>query len=191
MCAWRRCQPHQRLGDDPEHALGADHGRGQVVSGVAQARRPPVQTMRPGSTTSRPRTWIRGDAVLEAVRPAGVLGNVSADGAGPLARGIRREEVAMASVSPSSEVDHARFDQRGAVFPVDLEDAVHPGQADDDPACWGTAPPESPVPAPRATTGSQPGEPGERSRRPAGRSSAGPRRRAAVSTAPSTLPSYS
>ena len=69
------------------------------------------------------------------MRAAGVLGDVAADGAGFLAGWIGREEEPVAErLLGELEIDHARLDQRGAVFAVDLEDAVHPRQADDDPA---------------------------------------------------------
>ena len=66
---------------------------------------------------------------------AGVLGDVAADRAGFLAGWIRREKEAVTErLLGELEIDHARLDQRGAVFAIDLEDAVHPRQADDDPA---------------------------------------------------------
>ena len=131
----RRRQANQRLGDDAEHALGADHGAGEVVAGVSRRAPAGPDDAAVGQDDLQTENVIRGDAVLEAMRAAGVLGDVAADGAGFLAGWIGREEEAMAErLFGQLEVDHARLDQRGAVFAVDLEDAVHSRQADDDPA---------------------------------------------------------
>ena len=128
-------QPNQRLGDDAEHTLGADHGAGEVVAGVSGRATAGPDDAPVGQDDLQTENVIRGDAVLEAMRTAGVLGDVPADGAGSLARWIGREEEPVTErLLGELEIDHARFDQRGAVFAVDLEDAVHPRQADDDPA---------------------------------------------------------
>ena len=75
---------------------------------------------------------IGGDAVLEAVRTAGVLGDVAADRAGRLARGVghvvepeRRHRLG------EPRVDHARLHHRAAAGRIDLEDPVHPGEGDE------------------------------------------------------------
>ena len=127
---------------------------GEVVAGVAGRAATGPDNAPVGQDELETEDVIRGDAVLEAVRAAGVLGDVAADGAGFLARWIGREEEPVAERHLGElEVDDPRLDQRGAVFAVDLEDAVHPRQAMMIPPCCGTAPPERPVPAPRATTG--------------------------------------
>ena len=61
---------------------------------------------------------VGGDAVLEAVRPAGVLGDVAADGAGRLARGVGdvvQAERRHGLGEPG--VDHARAAPRRAGAP--------------------------------------------------------------------------
>ena len=132
---WRRRKPNQRLGDDAEHALGADHGPGEVVAGVPGRAAAGPDDAPVGQDDLETENVIRRHAVLEAMRSAGVLGDIAADGAGFLAGWIGREEEAVAErLFGELEIDHARLDQRGAVFAIDLEDAVHPGQADDDPA---------------------------------------------------------
>ena len=78
---------------------------------------------------------IDGDAVLERVRPAGVGGDVAADGAGPLARRVGGEVVAVRlQVIGQPEVDDARLDDGVAIAIVDFEDALHPRQGDHDAA---------------------------------------------------------
>ena len=95
-CLGRRRQADQRLGDDAEHALGADHGPGQVVAGVAGRAAAGPDDAAVGQDDLQTENVIRGHAVLEAVRAAGILGDVAADGAGFLARRIGREEEAVA-----------------------------------------------------------------------------------------------
>ena len=71
-------------------------------------------------------------AVGEAVRPAGVLGDVAADGAGALARRVGRVvEAVLGDRLAQVEVDHARLDQRRPVLDVDLEDALHARHRDE------------------------------------------------------------
>ena len=74
---------------------------------------------------------IGGHAVLEAVRPAGVLGHVAADGAGALARGIGDVvQPVRAHRFGEPRVDHAGFHHGPPVRRDDREDPVHPGQGD-------------------------------------------------------------
>ena len=74
-----------------------------------------------------------GHAVGEAVRPAGVVGHVAADGAHLLARRIGREvETEGRKVFGEVEVDDARLDPGDAVVEVDVEDPIHPRQRHDD-----------------------------------------------------------
>ena len=76
---------------------------------------------------------MHGEAVLEAVRAAGVLGDVSADRADLLARGIGRvEEAVRRDRTGDVEVGNARFDHDALAVQVDLEDPVHPGERDHD-----------------------------------------------------------
>ena len=97
---------------------------------------------------------VHGEAVLQAVRAAGVLGDVAADRADLLARRIRRVVVAeRRDLSRDLEVGDARLDRDAPIRDVDLEHAIQPSQRDDDAAAGGSAPPDSPVPCPRATNG--------------------------------------
>ena len=79
-----------------------------------------------------------GEAVLEAVRAAGVFGDVAADGADDLRGGIGRvEEAVRLRRLGDLGVDDAGFDDDALVGDVDGEDAVHAGEADDDAAGGG------------------------------------------------------
>ena len=75
------------------------------------------------------------DAVLERARPARALGDVAADRRLPQAGRIRRIEQADALDGVLQVAgDHVRLDDREQVRLVDLEDAVHPLEAEDDAA---------------------------------------------------------
>src|SRR5947207_3293356 len=84
---------------------------------------------------------VRGDAVLQRVRPAGVVRDVAADRARLLARGIGRVVVALRADLPREvQVHEAGLDDGDLVVLVDLEDAIHPHERDDDAALGGEAP---------------------------------------------------
>ena len=63
----------------------------------------------------------------KAVRSPGVLGDVSADGTGALARwiGSKSQSVSRCGLI-QIEIDHARFDHCGALQGIDLDDLSHP-----------------------------------------------------------------
>ena len=95
---------------------------------------------------------VRGDAVGEAVRSAGVLGHVTADGAGSLARRVRRVvQPKLGGCLGEFDVDDPRLDQRGSIARIDFDDPVIRVRAMTTDPLRGMAPPESPVPAPRGT----------------------------------------
>ena len=189
----RRGQPHQRLGHDPEHPFGADHGRGQIVARVAKRAAAGPDDVPSGKTTSRPRMWLVVTPYLRQCGPPEFSATLPPivqafwlDGSGA------KKNPSFWTYLAQLQVDHAGFDQGGSIFAIDLEDAIHPGQGDDDPALL------------RDRTA---GEPGARAPRNDRKSRLGSqlddrrdlwrsfgqddRRRAPVSTAPSTEPSYS
>ena len=73
------------FGHDAERPLAADDDAGQVVAGVVLGRPADVDDAAVGQDEFDAEDVVDGDAVLERVRPAGVGGDVAADGAGPLA----------------------------------------------------------------------------------------------------------
>ena len=103
-------------------------------SGPSRRRAPAAERRRSspsGRTTSSAGDVVDREAVLEAVRAAGVLGDVAADRADLLARRVGRVEVALAPrrrVVTSRFVD-ARLDDDALAGEVDLEDPVHPRDA--------------------------------------------------------------
>ena len=75
-----------------------------------------------------------GEAVLQAVRAAGVLGHVAADRAHLLARRIRRVEVPVGGHRLRHlEIRHAGLDDDPLGVEIDLEHPVHARERDHDP----------------------------------------------------------
>ena len=78
---------------------------------------------------------VHGEAVLQAVRASGVLGDVASDRADLLARGVGRvEEAVLRDGTGDVEVGDAGLDDDALAVEVDLEDSVHSRERDHDPA---------------------------------------------------------
>ena len=128
-------QPHPHARDDAEGPLRPDDQPGEIDPG----------TIGPGGADADQRSArqrdlqaedvVGRDPVRDRVGAAGVVGDVSADTARGLARGIGRVEVAgLADGARDLDVGDPRFDHRDAVHEIHFEDAVHPGHHDDDAA---------------------------------------------------------
>ena len=131
-CGFRR-NAEDDLGDDAERALGAHDDAGEVVAGRVPRGAPDVDHRAGREHHAETEHVIGGEAVLEAVRAARVLGHVAADGAHRLRRRIGRVIVAGgADGAADVEVDDARLDANEAVLEIDLEDSLHPRGRDDD-----------------------------------------------------------
>ena len=88
--AHRLGQPHQPdgdLGGDAERALGADERAEQVVAGRVGRLAAEPHDVAVGRDDLDPGHVVGGEAVLQAVRAAGVLRDVAADRADLLADG--------------------------------------------------------------------------------------------------------
>jgi hypothetical protein len=97
---------------------------------VVELRPAELQLRAVGQHDLEPADVIRREAVLEAVRPAGVLRDVAPDRADDLARGVWREEVRRRDRLRHRDVGHARLDENAAIGDVHLEDAAKPRQPD-------------------------------------------------------------
>ena len=116
--------PQRHLDRDPERPLRADDDPEQVgaVVGVDRLAAEHEQ-LAVGQDERRARDVVDGEPVLEAVRAAGVLGDVAADRADLLAGGVGRvEEAVRRDRAGDVEVRDARLDDDALALEVDLED---------------------------------------------------------------------
>ena len=149
-----RDHPQPDLRRHAERALGADERAEQVVAGPVELLAADLHELAVGQHELEPGDVVGGEAVLEAVRAAGVLGHVAADRADDLARRVGRVEVVRARprvetsrlVTPGSTTTRW-FGRSTSITRRIRESAIST------PSFTGRAPPESPVPAPRATQG--------------------------------------
>jgi len=75
----------------------------------------------------------RGETVFEAMRAAGIFGDIATDSAHRLRRGVRRiEEFIVLNARGDIEIEDARLRRHACVGKIHFEDAVHANQADDD-----------------------------------------------------------
>ena len=148
-------QPHRDLDNDPEHSLGAGQQRQQVVAGASRLAPPMARQLAIHGDDLEREDVVHRETVLQAMHATGILGDVAADGAGDLRRGIRR--VVEPEVLPlparsrgcARRAARARCARAGSICRMQLNFA----RLSSTPSASGSAPPESPVPAPRATTG--------------------------------------
>ena len=149
-------QADNHFRDQRHGAFAAGEQAGEVVARQVGGFSAGFDHSAIGKDHLQPKHVIGGDAVSQGVRPAGVFGDVAADGAGALAGGIGCIEMAAALDGHGDmQVDHAGVYHGPLVFEVDLEDAVSfmRAKAIISPPSRGIAPPESPVPEPRPTKG--------------------------------------
>ena len=122
---------HRRLGDDAELPLRADDQAEQVEPrrvemGAADFDDAPVE-----HDQSDAEHVVGGHAVFQAMRPAGIHADIAADRAGELRGRVGRVEEAIGrDGAGDGEIGDAGLHLGDAVRVVDLEDAVHLGNAD-------------------------------------------------------------
>ena len=137
----------RHLHGDPERPLGSDEHPEQVGAVLMEALPAELDELTVGEHHLGTRDVVDREAVLEAVRSAGVLGDVPADRADLLARRVGCVEEAVGGDRAGDvEVRHARLDDDPPALDVDLDDPVHPRQRDDDPVGDGEASPGEPCP---------------------------------------------
>ena len=126
-------QPQRRLRDDRQRALRSDEHAEQIEARRIEHGAAEVHELAVGQHGFDAEHVMHREAVLQAVRAAGVLGDVAADRADDLARRIGRVVAAeRRDVLRDLEVGDARLDHGPQVRDVDVEDPVHARQADDD-----------------------------------------------------------
>ena len=135
--------PQRHLDHDPERPLRPDDHPEQVgaVVGVDRLAAEHEQ-LAVGQDDRRARDVVHGEPVLQAVRAAGVLGDVAADRAHLLARGVGGVEVAVRRDRAGDvEVRDTRLDDDALALEVDLEDPVQAASEITIPSATGSAPP--------------------------------------------------
>ena len=130
-------RPDDAQGDlrgDPERSLRADEQPEQVAAVGVERLPAELEQLAVGQHDPEPGDVVDGEAVLQAVRAAGVLGHVAADRAHLLARRVRRVEEAVRRDSARDvEVRDTGLDDDALGRQVELEDAVHARDRDHDP----------------------------------------------------------
>ena len=126
-------EPQRRAGHDAERALGPDDQPGEVVARPILDRAAELDDVPRRQHQLDAEDVVGRDAVLERVRAARVLGDVAADRARRLARGIGRvvEPVASDGVG-HPQVHDARLRDEAPVADVDRLDADQAARADHD-----------------------------------------------------------
>ena len=117
----------------PKLALGAADKPEEVIAGRVHRLAADIEDFAVQGDEARAEEIVGCDAVFEAMGAARVHRDVAADRAGELGGRIGRvKEALRPDRFRNREIGHARFDAREAVGEVDLEDAAHLGQGDDD-----------------------------------------------------------
>ena len=123
---------------DAQGALRADERAEQVRPRLVEALASELHELAVRQDDRQAAHVVDREAVLQAVCAAGVLGHVAADRADLLAGRIRRVEVAVRrNRAGDLEVRDARLHNHAATVEIDLEDAAHPRDRDDDPTGHG------------------------------------------------------
>ena len=126
-------QPHRRLRDDRQRAFRADEDAEQIEARRIEHGAAEVHDLAVRQHGLDAQHVVDREAVLQAVRAAGVLGDVAADRADDLARRVGRVVAAeRRDVLRDRQIRDARLDHGPQVGDVDLEDPVHPRQPDHD-----------------------------------------------------------
>ena len=131
-------QADDDLGDQHHGAFAAGEQAGEVVARQVGGFAAGLDHGAVGQHEFESQNVIGGDAVGQGVRSAGVFGDIAADGAGALAGGIGRVEIAAALHGERDiEIDHAGLHHDALVFQVQFQDAVHAGEGDHEAALAG------------------------------------------------------
>ncbi len=110
------------LGHHRQHAFAADHQRQQVVARRIQRLGTELHCVAGDAQAAHAHHVVHGEAVLEAMHAARVLGHIAADGAGDLRRRVRRVIQAIGSRRiGDGQVAHPRLHARDARSRIDRQ----------------------------------------------------------------------
>ena len=122
----RRQNAQRQLRRDPECSLGADEQAEQIRAFVPDRQ---LDQLPIGQNDLGREHVVDGEAVLQAVRPSRVLGDVAADRAHLLRRRVGRVVEAVGrNGARHVEIRHAGLDDDLAPVDIDREEAIHPRQ---------------------------------------------------------------
>ena len=117
--------------DDGERAFRSDDQAEQIRSRRIGELAAEVHELAVGQHRLDAEDVMDGEAVLQAVRAPRIFGDVAADGAHLLARGVGRVVVAeRRDLTRDLEVGHARFDCHPLVRDVDAQDTIQARESD-------------------------------------------------------------
>ncbi len=123
---------------DPERSLGSDDHAEEIRTVRIERLTAKLDDLAVGEDEGQAGDVVRREAVLQAMRAAGVLRDVASDRAHLLARRIRCVEEALCRDGARDvEIRDAGLDDDALTREVDLEDPVHPCERHDDAACHG------------------------------------------------------
>ncbi len=115
----------------PELALGADDEADQVIAGGIESAAADLDDLALHGHQLQPENVVGGDAILQAMGAAGVHRDIAGDGAGELARRVRRvEETGMGDLAGDRQIGDAGLHPHGAIGEIDVQHAVHLGDAE-------------------------------------------------------------
>jgi hypothetical protein len=125
-------QAHCRLRDDAELAFRPANQSEQVIAPRRDALPPRSMTVPSMQHHCHAEQVVGGHAVFQAVRAAGIHADIAADRAGELRRRVGRvEEAVGGNLVGNAQIGDARLHARRAVLVIDLENARHLRDADD------------------------------------------------------------
>ena len=124
-----RCgpDPHSDFGRDAERAFAADEESDQIEAGRIGRRAAETRDFAVGQDDGEPQDVARRHAVLQAVRATGVFGDVAADRARHLTRGVGCIGEALGrDRAGQKDIHDTRLDDGVAIVEIGCEDALHP-----------------------------------------------------------------
>ncbi len=129
---WHAQDSKRHFGDDGERTFRAHERPKDIDAGRVECGPAEMDHLAVGKNRLDAQDVMNGEPVFQAVRAAGIFGDVAADRANQLTRRIGRVVVAMRRhASGHIEVDHTRLDGDALIGNVDVDDAVQPREPDE------------------------------------------------------------
>ena len=121
------------FGGNAQSALGAHENSGEVITGGIERFPAEMHERTIGKNHFQAHHMRCRKAVLQAMRPAGIFGDVSTDAADRLRGRIGSVEIFLLRDAPGDvQIDDPGFDNHASIREINFKDTIHPRQADDD-----------------------------------------------------------